>query len=168
MAITPAELPGYLAQIRQRVVDSAVPVADAIGDAYKTHLKDVTLTESGSHPPVTRTPAAPGGPPAQMEGHLRDTVAKVPAVSVGEGIAETSVAPHTIYAATIQHGGVHEGDMWLWVRYVGAHEVLRRGWRKQRVEIPAYPYMDVAVREAVAAGKLQRAGAERFTEAVWG
>lgn len=167
MAITPAELPGYLVPIKTRVEDSSVPVVDAIAETYEHHLVGFTLHESGAHPPVTQTPAPEGRPPAFMTGQLAGSVARTPGAG-GGGIATATVAPHTIYAATIQWGGVHHGDMWLWVKYIGPSEVLRHNWRKQEVTIGARPYMDVAVDEEIANGELVRAGEARFLAVVWG
>lgn len=167
--MTPAQLPGYLAAIRARVEAAAVPVVDAVAGTYEEHLVGFTLRESGSHPPVTFTPAAPGRPPAFMTGRLAGSVTRTPGAG-GGGIAESTVAPHTVYAATIQWGGVHTGKpwMWLWVRYIGPGEVARRGWVKHEVTIPSYPYMNVAVDETIANGSLERAGADRFMAVVWG
>ena len=167
--MTPAELPAYLEAIKARAEAAAVPVVDAIAETYETHLVGFTLHESGSHPPVTRTPAVPGRPPAFMTGRLAGSVARTPGAGSG-GIARSTVAPHAIYAATIQRGGVHTGShwMWLWVRYIGPGEVARRGWVLHQVKIPAYPYMDVAVSETIANGSLERAGADRFMAVVWG
>ena len=167
--MTPAELPAYLEGIKTRVEASAVPVADAIAESYKNHLVGYTLHESGSHPPVTRTPAPPGRPPAFMTGGLAASVTKTPAVG-GGGVAWSYVAPHTIYAGTQEYGGIHVGKplMWLWVRYIGPAEVKRRGWRRHTVDIPARPYMSTAVAETVADGSLTRAAMETFEAVVWG
>ena len=169
MSITPAELPGLLEALKARVEAAAVPVVDAIAETYKEHLVGYTLHESGSHPPVTQTPAAPGRPPAFMTGQLAGSVTQTPGAG-GGGIAESTVAPHTIYAATQEYGGVHTGKpwMWLWVRYIGAHEVARRGWVKHQVTIPARPYMSTAVDETVADGSLVSAAMAKFMEVVWG
>ena len=170
MAITPAELPAYLAGIRARVEAAAVLVAQAIGEAYKEHLVDFTLHESGSHAPVTRTPAVEGRPPAFMTGGLAGSVIQVPAVSVGAGVAETTVAPKTIYAATIHWGAVHTGNpmMALWIGYIGYAEVKQRGWLRHVIKIPKFPYMIIAVDETIADGALERAGINAFMVAVWG
>ncbi len=175
MAITFAELPGYLSAIRARVEASAVPCADAIGETYQRHLQDVTLTESGGHGMMSPgaasyPPAAPAGrPPMEMTGRLRESVAKTPAVPIGPAIAETSVAPHVIYAATQEFGGVHTGHMWLWVnRLLTSHEVHLRGWVKREVTIRPHPYMSTAVEESIANGELERAGAAAFMAVVWG
>lgn len=171
--MTPAELPAYLAQIRARVEASAIPVVDAIAETYEEHLVGFTLHESGSHPPVTRTPAAPGRPPAFMpggvNGSLSGSVVRTPGAG-GGGVAEAAVMPTTIYAATLQWGGDHVGRpmMWLWVKYVGPAAVRARGWIKHETHHPAYPYMDVAVGETVASGSLVRSAAARFMAVVWG
>ena len=155
--------------IKSRVEASAVPVVDAIAETYKDHLVGYTLHESGSHAPVTRTPAPPGRPPAFMTGGLAASVTRTPGVG-GGGVAVAYVAPHTIYAATQEYGGVHVGKpfMWLWVRYIGPGEVLKRGWLRRRVDIPARPYMSTAVSETIADGSLVRAAADTFMRVVWG
>ena len=171
--MTPQELPAYLEAIKARVEASVVPVAQRMGSAYKEHLVDYTLHESGSHAPVTRTPAPPGRPPAFMPGGLHGSLAgsvtQGPTYG-GDGVARTSVAPHTIYAATQQWGSVHTGNphMWLWVGYVGPMEVLRRGWLRREVKIPPRPFMNVAVDEMIANGQLGRVAAETFDAVVWG
>ncbi len=174
MAITPAELPAYLAGIKARVEAAAVPVAQAIGEAYREHLVGFTLHESGTHAPVTQTPAVEGRPPAFMPGgkagSLAGSVIQVPAWSVGAGVAETIVAPKVIYSATIHWGAVHTGNpmMALWVGYIGYAEVKRRGWLLHKVKIPSFPYMIIAVDETIANGTSERAGVNAFTVAVWG
>jgi hypothetical protein len=169
--VTFDELPGYLMAIKARVAASAVPVADAMADKYKDHLTGVTLLESGSHPPVTRTPAPPGRPPAVMpggvNGSLVGSVTKAPAAGAG-GIATASVQPNTIYAATQEWGSRHVGHMWLWVRYIGPMAVLERGWLRREVDIPERPYMRTAVAETMATGELGRSAGDRFEAVVWG
>lgn len=171
--MTPAELPGYLREIRARVAAAEVPVAQKMGSAYKDHLVNYTLHESGSHAPVTRTPAPAGRPPAFMPGGLHGSLAgsvtQGPTYG-GDGYGRTSVAPNTIYAATQQWGSVHTGKpwMWLWVGYIGPIEVLRRRWRRHEVKIPPRPYMNVAVDELIANGELSRVAADTFEAVVWG
>jgi hypothetical protein len=171
--VTPAELPAYLEAIKARVEASVVPVADAMAEAYKDHLTGFTLLESGSHPPVTQTPAPLGRPPALMpggvNGSLVGSVTRAPAVG-GDGVATASVQPNVIYAATQEWGSVHRGNprMWLWVRYIGPQEVKRRGWVKPIVRIPERPYMRTAVLELMGTGQLSRVAARTFEAVVWG
>lgn len=167
--MTPAELPAYLQAIRDRAAAAMVPVADAMGDSYKEHLTGFTLHESGAHPPVTQTPAAPGRPPAFMTGGLAASVVKSPAAG-GPGYGECTVVPLAVYAGTQEYGGVHAGKpfMALWIRYIGYAEVKRRKWLRRTVSIPARPFMSVAVAETVANGDLQRAAMEAFEAVVWG
>ncbi len=166
-------MPGLFEAIKVRVEAAAIPAAGAIGKTYKGHLVDVTLVESGSHPPVTPTPSAPGSPPAVMpgglHGSLRGSVTMGGPVG-GGGIGESWVNPNVIYAATQEWGGVHSGKplMWLWVGFVGPAEVVRRGWRKEIVSIPERPYMRTAVRETIASGALSRAAEVAFMAVVWG
>lgn len=168
--MTPAEYLAWLEAFRDKVAeDVAAPVVDAIAGTYKSHLVGFTLLESGSHPPVTHTPAPPGRPPAFMTGGLAASVTQTPAAS-GGWVATSIVAPHKIYAATQEFGGVHTGKpwMWLWVRYIGPYEVRKRGWRKHTVDIPPRPYMSTAVAETISNGSLSRAAVETFMAIVWG
>jgi hypothetical protein len=168
-----AAVPGLYEAIRARAETAAVPVAGVIGKTYKGHLVDVTLVESGSHPPVTQTPAAPGAPPAVMpggvHGSLRGSVTMGGPVG-GGGIGESWVNPNVIYAATQEYGGVHHAVrgpyMWLWINYIGPAAVKRRGWRKETVTIPERPYMRRAVAETIANGSLSRAAAAAFAAMV--
>lgn len=164
-----AELPAYLEGLKARVEASAVPVVDAIAETYETHLVGFTLHESGSHAPVTRTPAPPGRPPAFMTGQLAGSVTRSPGVG-GGGVADASVQPNTIYAGTQEYGGIHHGAplMALWIRYIGYAEVKRRNWLRRTVTIPARPYMSTATAETIENGSLERAGMERFEAVVWG
>jgi hypothetical protein len=168
-----AALPGLFEAIQARVEAAAVPVAGAMGRAYKGHLVDVTLTESGSHAPVTRTPAPPGAPPAQMpgglHGSLRGSVTMGGPIG-GGGIGESWVNPNVIYAAIQEWGGAPAGRplMWLWVGFIGPAEVIRRGWRKEVVVIPERSYMRRAVTEEIANGDLSRAAEGTFMAVVWG
>jgi len=164
-------LPGYLEAIRVRVAAAAVPVAGAMGKTYEKHLVNVTMEESGTHPPVTFTPAAPGRPPAIMTGRLRDSVAMAGPAG-GGGIGYSSVAPHTIYAATQEWGAIHTAKsgpfMWLWIHYIGMRGVLARGWLRHEVTIPERPYMRTATEEEIANGELHDAAVVAFDATVWG
>ena len=164
-------LPGYLEAITARVAAAAVPAAGAMAKTYKKHLVDITMTESGGHPPVTHTPAPPGRPPAIMTGRLRGSVTMAGPTG-GGGVGLASVAPHTIYAATQEWGGVHHAVkgpyMWLWIRYIGYLGVLDRGLLRRVVKIPERPYMRTAVAETIADGELEKAGEAAFEAAVWG
>ena len=170
-----AGLPGLFEGIRARVEPAAVPVAGAIGRTYERHLVDVTLTESGSHPPVTRTPAAEGRPPAVMPGGLYGSLrgsVTMAGPTGGGGIGESSVAPHVIYAAAQEWGAdisAKNGPfMWLWVRYIGPAKVERYGWLKETVHVPERSYMRTAVRETIADGSLSAAAETTFEAIVWG
>lgn len=173
--MTPAEDAAFLKALAARALDAAVPVAGVIGRTYEQHLKDVTLTESGSHGPATEAgyppSAPPGAPPMLMTGHLRDSVGMYGPTG-GGGIGRSSVSPDTVYAGTIQWGGVHHPVsgpyMWLWIGYVGYLTVLRKNWYKPEVTIESRPYMTIALAEEIATGELQRAAEAAFEAAVYG
>lgn len=173
--MTPAELPGYLREIKARVAVAPIPVADAMAKEYKEHLTGVTLRESGSHPPVTKTPAPAGRPPALMpggiNGSLVGSVTRAPAAG-GGGIATASVQPNTVYAATQEWGSTHSAVkgpyMWLWIGYIGWRAVWHRGWVQSTVRIPERPYMRTAVLEEIGTGGMTRAAADEWEAVMWG
>ena len=169
MAISFAEVPALYEAIAKKAAGAAVPVVNAIAETYEDQLENVTLVESGAHGMATMAgypPSAPvGRPPMMMTGHLRDSVFRTP--GHGGMVAFASVAPDTIYAATIQWGGVHSGDMWLWIhRTLTAHQVYRKGWVKREVTIGSRPYMSIAVIESW--GAMSAAAVETFAREVWG
>ncbi len=154
--MTPAEDIALLEQIRDRAAVVAPRLAMAMGNAQQRELKDHTLART-AHAPVTQTPAPPGSPPAMMTGALRASVTCIQ--GPGGGTTGSSiVAPHTIYAATQEWGEIHEGHprMSLWLKYIGAEEVARRGWRKRVVHIPERPYMRPSRDEVIADGSAVR------------
>ena len=67
--MTPDELPGFLAGIRDRAMATPGPCAKAMADTYKTHLTRVTLQRYHSAPGQFGTPApAEEGPVASRTG----------------------------------------------------------------------------------------------------
>lgn len=167
--MTPEEALALLKEVRDKVATAAPECAMAMGRTHERHLTHVTLMESGAHPPVTQTPAAPGAPPASITGNLRRSVTCVPGAQ-GGSFATSLVGPHVTYAATQEWGGVHHGSpsMWLWIKYIGAAEVKRRKWVRQTVTIPARPYMRPSRDAVVADGSVVRAANEAFMAHVWG
>ena len=91
-------------------------------------------------------------------------------MSAAAGVAVAYVAPHTIYAATQEFGGVHVGKpfMWLWVRYIGPGEVLRAGLAATH---SGHTGQTVHVYGGLGDYRerhLVRAAAQRFMAVVWG
>lgn len=71
-------------------------------EAIKNKLK-----ESGRHAPGTKTPSAPGSPPAQIVGELRDSVRVFGPKRKGFGVYEAMVGPVKAYARIQDLGGGH-------------------------------------------------------------
>jgi len=95
--MTPAELPAYLERLTARIrAEGPVAAANAMAQAYQA---DVARSMHGP------APSPPGTPPARRSGTLARSVRPEPAVSIGEGRAKSSVAPHTVYARIQQLGG---------------------------------------------------------------
>jgi hypothetical protein len=123
--MTPAELPAYLSQIRDRVrADGARNAATAMALAYQRGVV------KSMHGP---SPSAPGTPPARRTGTLARSVRAEPATGGGPR-ATSSCAPHTVYAR-IQNQG---GDI-----HVVRAKVLTdgRNFYGKHVRLPARPYM---------------------------
>lgn len=85
------------------------------------------LTEK-SHPPGTKTPSAPGEPPAMISGHLMESV-HTTAVDTTANRYEVSVGPTAVYARIQELGGT-----------------AGRG-----AQLPARPYLSPALEETRAA-----------------
>jgi hypothetical protein len=163
VAIPPSALPGVLKALRDKVAEAAPPTVMAMAGTYKDHVQKVTLRRSFAAPGQFGTPASPGSPPAWRTGELAKSIRVAPGVQSGL-VATASVAPHVIYAATQEHGGVHYARQ---ARYM--HWINSGGeWWKKRVDIPARPYMAPAVRECIEDGSLTKSAMETFMVVVWG
>jgi hypothetical protein len=171
VAISPDELPGLLAGIRDRVAAAAPEMAMAMGRVHEGYVKDVTLVQHGQHGPATPAgypPAAPRGEsPAMMTGRLRSSITCVMGQD-GGAVASSLVSPHVIYAKTQEFGGVHSGDMWLWVKYVGPNVVEWLHWRRRVVDIGPHPYMRPSRDDVIRNGSVTGAANASFMRQVWG
>jgi phage gpG-like protein len=127
--MTPAELPAYLRRLGRDVRDrGALDAADAMAQAYQ---RSVVLSMKGP------SPSPPGTPPARRTGRLAGSVKPKAAVLVGDGRAESSVAPHMVYARIQQNGGVIvpvRAKALRWKDKNGVHFA-------RKVKLPARPYM---------------------------
>ena len=147
--MTPAELPAYLRRLAAQVKgQAAVDAADAMAQAYQG-----AVVRSMRGP----SPSAPGTPPARRTGTLARSVRAEPARLTAPGRAESSVAPHTVYARIQQLGG----DIYPVRAKVLRWKVGRQYRYARHVHLPARPYMVVtdAIRRecrAAAADAVQR------------
>lgn len=163
MAITLEELPGVLKALRDKAATAAPPTVTAIAQTYQKHLQKVTLRRSFAAPGQFGTPAAPGQPPAWRTGELARSVTT--SVAGGSGLtASATVAPHTVYAATQEHGGIHRPSHARYMHWVNSGG----SWYLKRVDIPPRPYMQPALDDCLANGSLTRAAMETFYAWVWG
>jgi phage gpG-like protein len=163
LAITLAELVPVLEALRDRAATAAPPTVMAMADTYRDHLKKVTLRRSFAAPGQFGTPAAPGSPPAWRTGELAKSVTTTPGLQSGL-VATASVGPHTIYAATQEHGGVHFARRARYMHWVNSGG----SWYLKRVDIPARPYMGPALDEVIGDGSLVKSAMEAFMATVWG
>lgn len=149
--MTPDELPGYLRglglEVRER---AAVDAADAMAQSYQG---DVVRSMRGP------SPSKPGTPPARRSGTLARSTRAEPAKLTGSARAESSVAPHTVYARIQQHGGVIvpvRAKVLRWTDATGTHFA-------RRVTLPARPFM---VMTAARARKARRAAVAAMSRVV--
>jgi hypothetical protein len=97
MAITVAQLPGYLRKIADDLQEHApVAAADAMGSAY---IRVVVSSMKGD------SPSPPGTPPARVTGTLARSIRKMGGYRSGTYSYTIPVAPHTVYARIQQLGG---------------------------------------------------------------
>ena len=96
--MTPEELPAYLKRLAAKAGKEGPPrAARAMANAY---LREVVSTLGGP------SPSAPGTPPGRRTGTLARSIRAEDPVMTGDYSAESSVAPHTVYARIQQRGGV--------------------------------------------------------------
>jgi hypothetical protein len=125
-------------------------------------VSDETLVRS-SHARGTRTPAAPGDPPALVTGALKRSLRLYPAVSSGAYRAKSSVMPLIVYARIQELGGTVTAKH----TYVDRRGRVQPGylrWGKdgsyryaRSVTIPPRPYMRPTHRKLIADGRLRQA-----------
>lgn len=133
-----------------------------MADAYRNRVSRVTLRRY-SHPYQAKTDSPPGQPPAWVLGALARSITAVLGASSGTD-AHASVAPHVIYAAIQETGGIIRVKHRKFLRYTqdGAVHFAKS------VTLPPRPYMAPTTREMVADGSLTLAAMEAFTVRVWG
>lgn len=153
--MTPEQLVVKLGRVEAALASrAATAAANAMAGEFQRELVGVTLRRS-THPKGTRTPAAPGSPPALVTGTLRRSVRIVPAVSAGPR-ASAEVRAGTVYARIQELGGVVKAKRapYLRFRYGGA-------WvQKKQVRLPARPYMKPTLAALAASGQLRRVAAD--------
>ena len=97
MAITVAQLPGYLRKIAADLQARApIEAAQAMGNAY---IRVVVQSMKGD------SPSPPGTPPARVTGTLARSVRRGPGHRISLYSYSVPVAPHTVYARIQQLGG---------------------------------------------------------------
>lgn len=146
----PLRISGIAGALQAR---AAAAAADAMAAEFHTVLTDVTL-RTATHRAATRTPSAPGQPPALVTGTLRRSARIVPAVASGPR-AVSSVRMGTVYARIQELGG----DI-----SVKRAKVLYNKRTKQafgtHVRLPARPYMKPTRDALLASRRLQMRAAQ--------
>jgi phage gpG-like protein len=128
--------------------------ARAAGRQLETDIK--LILSRKQHPAGTRTPSAPGEPPARISGDLANSVEAV-FYQVDAGVAVALISPDTVYAVIQEYGGTITAK-----NFPQLGNPLR-GWFGPSVRLPARPYMALALAEALAAGTLAQSAERAFT-----
>lgn len=153
------ELPFYLDRIEKGLqARAATAAANAMALEFQRELVGVTLRRR-THAAGTKTPAAPGQPPALVTGTLRRSAQVVPAVAAGPR-AVASVRVSVIYARIQEKGGV--------VKVVRKKVLANRRTGQvfgKSVRIPRRPYMTPTLAAVRGSGRL-RQRAEQAVAAV--
>lgn len=102
--------------------------------------------ERKSHTRGTRTPSAPGEPPAMIDGTLRDSFKTTMPHTIGAGMWMCTLYPDTVYAAIQEFGGL-----------------TGRGHHSR---LPARPYLKPALDAAIASGEFAAAFEKAWMRAV--
>lgn len=156
--MTPEELPAYLAALREKVArEGPQRVANAMAKTFLEEVSDVELVKT-SHSRGTRTPSAPGEPPAIIGGHLKRSLHLFHAVQTGYASARSRVAPLIVYARIQELGGTitPKGHPFLrWKGLGGKGYVYARS-----VTLPERPYMRPVHRRLIADGRLRQSAVQ--------
>lgn len=175
---TAFEAAAYLDMIAKRAADAAESVAVAMAEAFKDHVTTVTLKRD-AHDRLSKTPSAPGSPPAMVSGHLAGSFVVVPEGG-GGGVGRAAAGPTAIYAAVQEFGAtihVRNRKALMWrTSYITDATNLEKSFREGAgtwlnfaplVRIPARDYMKEGLREVVASGELERRKIAVFMGLVW-
>lgn len=159
--MTPEELPARLREMSGRVQSEGPRVAAyAMASAFLTEISVVVLARS-SHPRGTRTPSAPGDPPALVGGALRRSMRLSPPVVTGTSRAVAKVSPRIVYARIQEAGGTVSTDK---PHGLGSPQ---SGFFGHSVTLPARPYMRPTARRMAASGQLRKAAVEAVQAVSW-
>lgn len=112
-------------------VSAATPLAVVAGQAV-IETRARTELARYSHARGTPTPAPPGGPPARIDGRLRDSFDLAGPTAAGAGVWRAVMGPTVVYARIQELGGVTG--------------------RGHHTTLPARPYLEPSVRAAVDSG----------------
>jgi hypothetical protein len=136
-----AEVAANLREIRDlAAADAPLAACKALGRAGETVIK-ATLSLT-SHGVGTRTPSAPGSPPARVSGRLADSFLLTPSALLGPGVASCAAGSTLIYAPVHQFGPVT-------IRSHGSYPLRNKATGQvfgYQVTIPRRPYIEPAMR----------------------
>ncbi|MFE9448264.1 hypothetical protein [Streptomyces sp. NPDC006739] len=124
------ELIAAMSAMRERV-SAATPLAVVAAQAVIEGRARAELSRY-SHPRGTPTPAPPGGPPARIDGRLRDSFDLAGPTAAGAGVWRAVMGPTAVYARIQELGGT--------------------AGRGHHTTLPARPYLHPAAQSAIDSG----------------
>jgi len=145
--------------LAKRASAGAEAAANAMADVFKPAVQEKLTARR--HPFATKTPSAPGEPPAAISGALAGSMLNTPAIEVGVATWEAKSGPTIRYARIQELGGVMTGHPLMHWREDGVPH-----WSHQHA-LPPRPYMLPTAEELCDSGVLGDAAAAAF-EAVLG
>ena len=151
-----ATLDGFAA----RAPLGAEAAANAMADVFKPAVQSVLLARR--HAFATKTPSAPGEPPAAISGALAGSMMNEAAVPVGDDAFLAKSGPTTKYSRIQELGGFMKGHPLMhW------HEDGVAHWSEGH-DLPRRPYMKPTLAAEVQSGGLIGAAADAFAAVVYG
>ena len=143
-----------------RVPGAAEAAANAMADVFRPAVQAVLTARS--HGFSTKTPSAPGTPPAAISGALAASMMNEPAVMTGPADAMARSGPTTRYSRIQELGGpmvAHSPRGMRWQEPPGV-------WHRSMAHsLPARPYMKPTLETQASDGTLRDAAAGAFVPA---
>jgi hypothetical protein len=153
-----AEHIAALTRIEGAAVPGAEEAANAMADVFRPAVQSVLLARR--HGFATKTPSAPGEPPAAISGRLAASVVNEGALPVGPAAFMAKSGPTTVYSRIQELGGWMQGHPEMhWMEPPG-HWHYSRGH-----SLPPRPYMKPTLEMLEGDGTLEDAAAAAFDAA---
>ena len=147
--------------IAGRVSAGAEAAANAMADVFKPEVQAVLL--SRRHAFSTKTPSAPGTPPAAISGALAASMLNEQAVEIGPETWESKSGPTAPWSRIQEMGGTMTAHSERGMRWQEPPGVWHMSMEH---DLPARPYLGVTAEAMAESGQLTDAAAAAFEAVV--